>query len=527
MHDRSNTAVRRKVSHAEAREAFAELVKRYQGGAIAYAYAVLRNYAAAEDATQAAFLTAWLRRNDLREPQAFGGWLRTIVRTECSRITRRTHIVTVPLEGAFDGRPEPSADVRDWELRELLLTAIDALPDSDRALIALRYMSDFSYQEMCGFLGLPLTTVKKRLHGARRRLRAWLMASTSEERTRRVLRRPPDAMHPRLEERIMQLTDFLDSVGRGDIQAVAVALDAHPEWLDAKGENERMWHGGLNALAVAAASGQASVAQLLLARGAHLKTPPTAAVSPIAIAAVEGHRHVVDVLMNGGMAVDVFAAAAIGDAARVAALLRSDPALSRERTYDGKTALHFARSVEASEVLLAAGAEIDAVDDAGQTPLQWISNTGRHKAVCRLLIAQGAKADASDIFWACSYGDIPAVLRFLETDRALVHARRPAGPGTHWSWVGRTPLHEAALRGETDVARLLIERGADVNASASANVTPLHMAACCGHRDVVDLLLAAHADRHVRDTSHDATPAQWATFWGHPDLAAYLGSLRA
>ena len=102
--DVSNRALESKVLESEAREAFGELVKRYQKAAIAYAYAVLRNHAGAEDAAQAAFLTAWLRRADLREPKAFGGWLRTIVRTECSRISRRMHLVTVPLEDAFGGR---------------------------------------------------------------------------------------------------------------------------------------------------------------------------------------------------------------------------------------------------------------------------------------------------------------------------------------------------------------------------------------------------------------------------------------
>ena len=66
-----------------------------------------------------------------------------------------------------------------------------------------------------------------------------------------------------------------------------------------------------------------------------------------------------------------------------------NPALVRECAYDGKTALHFCRSTEVAEVLLTAGAEIDAVDDSGCTPLQWINNTGRYKAVCRYLIAQG------------------------------------------------------------------------------------------------------------------------------------------
>ena len=524
-----DTAVRahsQKLTDAEPREAFAELVRRYHRAAIAYAYALLRNYAAAEDATQAAFLTAWLHRDDLREPHAFSGWLRTIVRTECSRITRRIHLVTVPIDDAFAEHSEPATrHAGDPELRHLLLTAIEALPDADRALIALKYMSDFSYQEMSAFLGLPLSTVKKRLHVSRRRLRAQLMASTGGERTRQVLRTPPDPAHPRLEERIMQLADFLDSVGRGDVESVAVALDAHPEWIDVKGGNDLGWQAGLNALAVAAASGQAAVAQLLLARGA--QAPVTPGASPIAIAAVEGHRNVVDVLLEGGMPVDVFAAAAIGDAQRVAALLHGNSALVSQRGYDGKTALHFCRSPEAAETLLAAGAEIDPVDDAGQTPLQWISNTGRYKAVCRYLIAQGAKADVSDIFWACSYGDVRAVLRFLETDPALVNARRPAGQGIHWSWVGRTPLHEAAIRGETAVSRALMDHGADVNAAGADKVTPLHLAACAGHRDVAELLLAAHADLNVRDATYDATPEEWATFWGQSDLAAYLGSLRA
>ena len=135
--------------------------------------------------------------------------------------------------------------------------------------------------------------------------------------------------------------------------------------------------------------------------------------------------------------------------------------------------------------------------------------------------------NASDILWACSYGDVPAVLRFLETNGGLVNARRPAGYGIHGSWVGRTPLHEAAVRGETAVGRTLIDHGADVNAAAGDNITPLHLAACCGHREVVELLLAAHADLNVRDTSHDATPEEWATFWGHSGVAAYLASLRA
>jgi RNA polymerase sigma factor (sigma-70 family) len=527
MRDASNPILRRTVSDAEAREAFGELVRRYQGAATAYAYALLRNYSGAEDAAQAAFLSAWLHRHELRDPQAFGGWLRTIVRTECSRITRRASVTTVPIDIAFTGRAEPSTDDGpDRERRQLLLTAINALPDSDRSLIALRYMSDFSYDDICAFLELPLSTVKKRLHDARKRLRQGLLASTGEARTRLLLRRPREGRDPRLQEQIMQLTEFLDSVASGDVPAVAAALDAHPEWLDATDQNLRTWRAGWNALALAAVSGQAEAVQLLLARGAHA-APITGGVSLIAIAAVEGRGNVVDVLVHAGVPIDLFAAAAIGDVQRVTALLRGNPAVVHEAAYDGKTALHFCRSTEVAEALLTAGAPIDAVDDHGQTPLQWISNTGRYKAVCRYLIAHGAGANPTDIFWACSYGDVPAVLRFLEIDGSLVNARRPAGAGIHASWTGRTPLHEAAMRGETAVGRLLIHRGAEVNAVVGDNVTPLHLAAVGGHRETVELLVAASADPNARDTSYGATPGEWARFWGHQDLAGYLTSLQA
>ena len=325
----------------------------------------------------------------------------------------------------------------------------------------------------------------------------------------------------------MQLTDFLDRVASGDVAAVAAALDAHPEWLAAQGENERLWTGGFNALAVAALSGQTLVVQLLLARGAHLATPVAAGVSPMALAAIEGRTDVVNVLLDGGVSVDLFAAAAIGDAVRVASFVRSDPALARACTFDRRTALHFCRIVEVVQVLLAAGADIDALDDSGETPLQWISATGRYKPVCRYLIAQGAKADASDIFWACSYGDVPAVLRLLEADASLVHARWSPGRGVHTSWVGRTPLHEAAVRGEAEIGRLLIERGAQVNArGGGAEATPLHVAVDGGHRELVDLLLTADADRNARDGDFGKTPEEWAEWFGHPDLAAYLGRLR-
>ena len=88
-------------------------------------------------------------------------------------------------------------------------------------------------------------------------------------------------------------------------------------------------------------------------------------------------------------------------------------------------------------------------------------------------------------------------------------------------------MHEAAVRGEAEIGRLLIERGADVNArGGSYDATPLHAAAVCGHRELVDILLGANADRRAMD-GLGATAEEWAESFGHSELAAYLRSLPA
>ena len=248
---------------AQGRVAFGELVRRYQDAAFAAAFAILKDHAAAEDAAQAAFLTAWLRRHDLREPLAFGGWLRTIVRTECFRILRRREALTIPLDDLHAAPVAPPADhLATLELRKVVLEAMAALSDSHRTVIALRYLSDLSYMEMSEFLRVPVSTIKKRLHDARKKLLAWSMSVTAGSRARSVLRELRPSHDRRFEKRLMTLTDFLDKIVRGDVAAVTVALDAQPELRDGMGESQSLWRGRASALTVAAACGRADMVRL-------------------------------------------------------------------------------------------------------------------------------------------------------------------------------------------------------------------------------------------------------------------------
>lgn len=194
-----------------------------------------------------------------------------------------------------------------------------------------------------------------------------------------------------------------------------------------------------------------------------------------------------------------------------------------ERTPDGRTPLHFARSEAIAELLLRYDSDIDAMDSYGQTPLQWIAATGRHKDLCAYLRARGAQTDTADIFSACAFGDMATVRQSLDSDSNIVRARRAAGMGVPVSSVGFTPLHEAAVRGEQEIAKLLLEYGADVNALGGQHqITSLHAAAAGGHFETVKLLLDAGADPGLRDQGTSATAEEWAKFFGHPQISELL-----
>ena len=71
-------------SPSEKQESFREIVLRFQDMAYGCAYAVLRDYWLAEDVAQEAFITAWQKLHQLRQPEAFPGWFRQVVLNEFS-----------------------------------------------------------------------------------------------------------------------------------------------------------------------------------------------------------------------------------------------------------------------------------------------------------------------------------------------------------------------------------------------------------------------------------------------------------
>src|SRR4051812_15777958 len=91
-------------------EAFGELIAQFQAAAHSWAYNVLGDAQQAQDVAQDAFLTAYQRIDQLRDPAAFPAWLKRIVLTYCHRVTRRKSPSLLPLEDEAEGSAPSQTD---------------------------------------------------------------------------------------------------------------------------------------------------------------------------------------------------------------------------------------------------------------------------------------------------------------------------------------------------------------------------------------------------------------------------------
>jgi RNA polymerase sigma-70 factor, ECF subfamily len=166
------------------RDAFGRLVEQFQPTVHAIALRRLGNVSEAMELTQEVFLHILKRIHQLREPQRFAGWLRQVtVRMAINRATRRVAPFTVDtgvLEGTYERAQQPVDELITRERAEQLWAALSRLKTLDRESLVAFYIRGLSLVEMAGELEVPLGTIKRRLHTARRRLRLELEASVSD-----------------------------------------------------------------------------------------------------------------------------------------------------------------------------------------------------------------------------------------------------------------------------------------------------------------------------------------------------------
>ena len=155
-------------------DAFAELARMHVSKLDSAARLVLRDPELARDAVQEGFIRAWRSLPSLRDPEAFDGWLRTLVTRACLDVVRRRGRRPIEVELTPADAPaigDASVVVADRELLDLILRR---LPPDHRAVVVLHYYFDLTLPDVAVAIGVPVGTAKSRLNRALGQLRTHL-----------------------------------------------------------------------------------------------------------------------------------------------------------------------------------------------------------------------------------------------------------------------------------------------------------------------------------------------------------------
>jgi RNA polymerase sigma factor (sigma-70 family) len=323
--------------------AFEQIVARYQDHVTGIAFSWVGDIEQSRDVAQEVFLETYLNLHQLEEPDAFPGWLRRIVIKCCDRVTRRKQLV------------EPGAHVAEWASSELdpanhaqqdqaatqLRYAISALPEPQRLVIALAYFADASGDEIAAFLDLPITTVKKRLYDARRKLR---------DQGQVLMQQTINQVKPSASSTFSEETLFFIAMRERNLAEIRRLLARSPALANA----EQNWSHEL----------------------AHQRVLPFPNRATALIAAIEvDNMDILELLLANGADPNGRCGCATGESAVWAAALFNRPrALSR---------------------LIEAGADVNIVSAAGNTPLHVAAMRG-YADVVRRLLAAGADPTIED-----------------------------------------------------------------------------------------------------------------------------------
>jgi cytohesin len=314
----------------------------------------------------------------------------------------------------------------------------------------------------------------------------------------------------------MGWTDLHDAASAGDAERVRELLEkgVDPNVRDQYGNTPLHW---------AASKGHVDVVELLLEHGADPNAKNERGWTPLHVAAFWGHVDVVKLFLERGV----------------------DPNIKDK---NGLTPLHIAAIrgyVDVARLLLQYGVDPNVQDERGRTPLHVAAIRGRVDVV-RFLLEHGANPNARDkdgmtplhlmseyyefLSLLISYGDMDEVLKYgntppprwvpchVEVAKLLLEHGADPNAKNKGGW---TPLHVAAYEGRVDIVALLLEHGVDPNVQDKFGLTPLHVAAYEGRVDVVRLLLEHGADPTVKNKDGD-TPLDLARARGHREVVSLI-----
>jgi len=166
------------------REAFGALVEQFERTVHAICARRLGNRSEALELKQEVFLHILRRLDQLREPERFAGWLRQVAdRMAINHATRRTALTSVEefvLEGASGTHDNPLDALILRERADQVREALALLKPLDREVLEAFYIHGQSLVEIATRLDAPIGTIKRRLHTARKRVKAALQARVDD-----------------------------------------------------------------------------------------------------------------------------------------------------------------------------------------------------------------------------------------------------------------------------------------------------------------------------------------------------------
>jgi RNA polymerase sigma-70 factor (ECF subfamily) len=167
---------------------YAELVDRYKNLGFSLAMCILHQKEDAEEALQDSFLKAYRYLSSFRKESGFQTWFYKIVYRTC---LSRLSVKKIPMRGLeegdeedlnrLNGQPLFDDELAEKNLVQFIQKFSDQLPENYRILYTLFYQNEQTYEEICKITGLPLATVKIRLHRLRTMLKEKVSKALAKE----------------------------------------------------------------------------------------------------------------------------------------------------------------------------------------------------------------------------------------------------------------------------------------------------------------------------------------------------------
>jgi len=335
--------------------------------------------------------------------------------------------------------------------------------------------------------------------------------------------------------------DFLDAVQKKDLPKINLLLS--------KGANvnARSSINGYFALQYAINWPDINLVKLLLEKGANVDIADDGGTTALIEAADEHgpeYTAIVKLLIDRGANVHAHADAAIFGAARQAdpevvrlLLAKGAPVNARLKEYDNDTVLMEATSGGSAEtvaMLIAAGADVKATNDKGETALMKAVKVDHRYSpqqrlpMIELLLTKGADINAADksgrtpllhsvVQYMSEAGGVishPEVVKLLLDRGSDVHVSDKNGDTA-------LILTAGVYEGPVDIVRYLLNKGINVNAQNKKGATALMIVASKGKQDVLELLITSGADLNLKD-AEEATALDYAVENGKTELARFL-----